>query len=433
MNSTALKSISVFGQFLAVFPFVVLYEGVGFGKFIWWHYPVLFAVYAVFYFCGRICSNWALSPKRNRYFRPKAIFLSKSAIIVPAAVLIVVCAVFELSGAIYLYALPAALIMYHGGYSTSGKDYSNIFTRGWFALFFVAAVVSSILLWFTRRDEMISAGNFQLCLAFGLLIIIAAVLTNQTNIDLCTHQRDAERSSLPKGLRAYNSGLVAAVVAVIVGLCLFAAPFAQGLIYLIKTIIRWIASVIRGNGYDGPVNDVIFDLDGSSDIAVDINDNSVANVLSVLVFVALVVLVIIFRRQIWSFIKGLAAPLFRVNEYETDPAYFDEVTELSGLMKGSRSRRKTLQIMYRNFRKETDAILKYRIGYNLMLLYLTDTPFAPIATDNTDIHRVKGEQGFRSEKVQDIVSVYNAVRYSGRVPTAEELSFEESFIEEIRR
>ena len=68
-----------------------------------------------------------------------------------------------------------------------------------------------------------------------------------------------------------------------------------------------------------------------------------------------------------------------------------------------------------------------------MLLRLSDTPFAVVATDNTDIHRHKGENALRTEKVRSVVEIYNKVRYGGYVPTEEQLGFEESFIDEIRR
>ena len=41
--------LSVLGQLLSVFPFVVLCESAGFGSFTWWHYFALYAVYAVSY------------------------------------------------------------------------------------------------------------------------------------------------------------------------------------------------------------------------------------------------------------------------------------------------------------------------------------------------------------------------------------------------
>lgn len=67
-----------------------------------------------------------------------------------------------------------------------GRDYSEVFSREWFGVYFVAAVIAAVLLSFTHNDFICSAGMTQLCVSFGALIIGAAVLTNQTNIDVQT-------------------------------------------------------------------------------------------------------------------------------------------------------------------------------------------------------------------------------------------------------
>ncbi len=431
MNNSVLRSLSVAAQLLSVFPFVVLCEAIGFGQFVWWHYFALLAVFAVFNAFGRLCAHWAISPRHSREFKPKAVFLSRAAIILPIIVYVLICSVFKLSSALYLYALPAAIIMFSGGHRSAGKEYSDIFTRGWFALFFLAAVITSVLLWFTQKKEITIIGNFQLCAAFGLLIIFAAVLTNQTNIDTCTHQRDSQKGALPKGLRGYNSGLVFGIAGVTVALCLFAIPLAQLFVYLISSVIGWMIELIRSISPDYEIN---YDIggEGGSGLNVSINDNSVAEVISVLLFIALIVVIIVFRKKIAAFFKEIIAPLFRMKEDNDNAGYYDEVSEIPMYERTGISRRKRQQIMYREFHREKDSVKKYRLGYNLMLLRLMDTSFAPVFTDNTDIHRYKGENGLRTEKVMEIVDVYNKVRYGGYIPTEEDISFEESFIEEIR-
>ncbi len=430
MSSIYLKAVAVIAQFLSVFPFVVLCEGVGYGGYTWWHYFALYAVFALFYICGRICVAWATSGKHSRSFRPKAIFLSKAALAVPIIAFVIVCGAFELSTALYIYALPAAIIMYHGGYSTHRKEYSDIFSRGWFALYFIAAVVCSVIIYFTRDKDIMSAAGYQFCIGFGALIVLAAILTNQTNIDICTHQRDSGRLALPKGLRSYNCWLSAAVVAVIVLLLLFAVPLAQLMWLGLKQILGLILSLIRSLGGTPSEGDILSGSDGAG-MAVEGGDNSFAAAASVFLILALIGIVILFRKQIASFCRGIVAPLFRLREDEEHIGYMDEFSEIPDMRDISRKKRE--QQLYKLFRKENDPIRKYRLGYRLMLLRLSMTQYPPIPTDNTDIHRVKGENGLRSDNVRRIVSVYNDVRYSERVPTADELLFEESFIEEIRR
>ena len=68
-----------------------------------------------------------------------------------------------------------------------------------------------------------------------------------------------------------------------------------------------------------------------------------------------------------------------------------------------------------------------------MLLRLSDTAFPPVETDHTSDHRIKGENGLRSEKIDRIVKTYNEVRYNELMPSQEDIAFEEIFIDEIRR
>lgn len=432
MTVKALRVIAMIGIFTAVFPFVVLCEGIGFERFVWWHYITFYAVFAVFFAWGMLCASWGTNPTHSRSFRPKALFISRAAFVLPTIVFFIVCGALELSSGLFVYILPAALIAYKGGYSAAGKDYSEIFGQGWFALFFVAAVISGGLLWFTHDESVMSAGGLQLCIAFGLLIVISAILTNQTNIDICTHQRDSGKMALPKGLRAYNTKLCVGVSIVTVGLFLLAPAFARFAARVIKRFIALMLSLIRGREYSPTEDDILSSTEGST-IDYNVSDNALMDLLYVVVIAVLVFLAVKYRRQIGDFFRDMFSFMFKERDSGSDYAYYDEVSEISEMTYSPRSRRKLEQQLYKEFVKETDCVKKYRVGYRLMLLRLADTPFAAVTTDNTDIHRIKGENGLRTEKVRSIVSTYNKVRYSNYTPTMAEMTFAEKFIEDIRR
>ncbi len=433
MTGRTLTALSIIAQLLTVFPFAVLCEGVAFGGYTWWHFFAYYAAFAVFYISGRFFSAWAGSSKRSRSFRSFAAFLSRAAVALPIIAFVVASALLSLSTGVYLYALPAGLIMYHAGYTSHGKGYSDIFTRGWFALFFVAAIVAVVIISFVHEPEVKSGAAMLLCGSFGVLIVLAAVLTNQTNIDICTHQRDAGRVALPKGLRAYNSALVAAVVAVIVALLFFAAPLA-GLFWAgIKQIFALLLTLLQGLGGTAAQDDVLSDTDPfGGGFGSGASGNGFASALAVLLIVGILVLVIKFRKQIVAAIKGFFAPLFRVKEQEEQLAYMDELSDIPDTARTS-SRRKREQQLYKLYRKETDPVTKYRIGYRLMLMRLELTSYPPVPPDSTDIHKAKCKSALFSDEAQQIISVYNAVRYNGSVPTPEQLSQQEGFINDIRR
>ncbi|MGN0688007.1 MAG: hypothetical protein ACI4KA_07885 [Oscillospiraceae bacterium] len=433
MSNTMLRLISALGIFVSVFPFVVLCEGVGNKGFVLWHYAALYGVFLVFFLIGAVCSSWGNSKSHSRGFRPVAVFLSKSAVVLPLIAYCAVSAALELSGAFFLYIIPAVLIIYKGGYSSSGRDYSEIFGRGWFALFFVSAVIVSVITWFTRDNAIISSANLQLCMAFGVIIVISSVLTNQTNIDICTHQRDSSRVSLPNGLRGYNFGLSAMVSAATAALFLLVPPLARGAAWLIKRLIALLLALLQRGDESGAERDLLTHEGESGALPGADSGANAINLMCYAVVLVIVVLAVKFRRQIWEFLRDAFSFMLKEREENSDIAYYDEFISTDGHSSSVRDNRRSRREVYKAFVKETDAARKYRLGYRYMLLRLSDTPFAVLPSDNTDIHSIKGENGLRNSKVNEIVSVYNKVRYSDYVPDEEEISFAESFIEEIRR
>jgi hypothetical protein len=430
-NSRFLRGIAVFCQLLSVFPFIVATEGLGFGKYVVWHYIALYAVTAAFCALGTLCGAWIAGGTFSRKLKPWAVFASRAAVAVPTIVFIVVCAMLGLSTGLYFYALPAAIIAYFAGHHSVGLEYSDVFSRGWFALYFVAAVVASIMLWFTHDDGLMSAGAMQLCVVFGVMIVLAAVLANQTNIDICTRQRGAGKAMLPKGLRSYNAVMVAAVCIVAVGLFLFAKPLAELVGGCIVALLRFLLSLLQNRDYE-VYTDYSSDAD-SDDITYEQNDNALFQLLVYALAAALIVLVVKFRRQIWEFIKELVAPLFKENEREADLPFADEVTDVYSRQQSERSRRRSERQLFGQFRRETDPERKFRLGYALFLARLSQSPFAQIPSDTTSVHGQKGELAFRRDDLRQMVGVYNRVRYGGEIPTEEELALQERIISELHR
>lgn len=431
MSRGILRFIAAAAQLLSVLPLAVLCEGAGYGGFTWWHFALLYAAFATFYGCGRLAAAWALGRSHKREYRAFAVFSSKIAIALPIAAFIAVCSAAGFSTAPYLYALPAAAVMYYGGYTSYGKEYSDIFTRGWFALYFVLAIIAAVIVGLTKDAELTAAANFQLCAGFGVLIVLSAILTNQTNIDICTHQRDAGKTVLPRGLRRYNSLLAAAVAAAVCALLLLAVPLGQLFGSALRLLITLIVRFLQGLGGGSEATDAVLSGTDSTEASANITDNSVAEALSALMFVGIAVLLFALRKHIAELFRQIFAPLFKAKRAEEPLAYTDEISAVTG---GSGiPRRKRAQQLYRLYRKETDPALKYRLGYRFMLLRLSLTQYPPCPADNTDIHREKGEIGLRTDKVRRIVEIYNRLRYGGQIPTEEEIGFEEAFIEEIRR
>lgn len=435
MHKKLLMALAVVCQFLALFPFLVMSEGVGFGGFTWWHYVAMYAAAAAFWAVGRLLCGWASGAGLSRRGRAWAVFLARVGFIAPGAAFCVVCGLAGLHSGLYLYLLPGCISAYFGGYLSVGKDYSDVFSRGWFGVYFVAAVISAVLLSFTHDDYIYSAGMTQLCVSFAALIVGAAVLTNQTNIDVQTRQRAGGRAVLPPGVRRTNALMIAAVGAVTVGLFLFAKPFGSALFEGIKALVRLLMSLLN-RGRQGAVDDSQLAENTAEAIDYTTNENPYADLLMYLLAAAIVYLIVRFRRQIWGFIREIFAPLFKQPEREETAPFFDEVSASGDAKYDSTRVRRTERELLKKYRRETDPAMKYREGYELFLMRLGRTAFPQLPTDTTTLHTDKGGKAFagrvQSGDIAAMIRTYDRVRYGGETPDNTELERLDRLLDDIR-
>ena len=423
MHERILSALAVFSQLLALYPFVVLTDGIGFSDFVWWHYAAMYGVIGAFYCFGRLLGSWAFGGGFSGKVKPVVMFIARTGFVLPAVLFCIVCVAADLHTGLYLYLLPGCIAAYYGGYLSTGKGYSDIFTRGWFGAYFVAAIIAALLLGFTRDKALVSSGMIQLCASFGVMIIASAILTNQTNIDVQTRQRGGGRAVLPKGTRSYNAWLIGAVGALVVGLCLFTKPVAEGIMYLIKLLLKWLLSLAHSGDEPEP-EDVISDENNGGAIDYPVGDNILAQLLWYLFLAAGVFLAIKFRRQIWGLIKEVFSPLFKVPVLEEQAPFVDEFSASADTRASSKELRRNERELLKRYRRETDPVLKYRAGYELFLIRLGGSAFPRLPTDTTTAHNIKGDKAFSARlpgRLAGMVSVYDRVRYGGEVPDGEEL------------
>lgn len=433
-----LKAAAVFGQFLAMFPFAVLLCGVGVNSYEPWIYLAAYAVWAAFYIAGRFSGTLARelerSGKPSKKAQPVVLFLSRIAVIIPSAVFIITVMAARITSMTFFYVLPAAIIAYFGAHGCTGKGYSDVFSRGWFALYFIAAVIAAIMLWSTNEEELAAAGIFQLCAGFALIILISALLANQTNIDVCTKQRAGGKSVLPGGLRRYNAVLITVVCSVTIGLFLFARPLAELVKLVISLIGRGVLFFFESlSSCVQTTPDGISDPDSGSigDIVPSEPASILANVIFVLLIFGLLLLAFRLRKQIWSAIKYIFEPLFRKGKEASDIPFYDEFLVSDARRLSPRARRRAERELARQYRRETDPTRRYRFGYALFLIRLGKTNQPPMPVDTTTIHREKGESAFETD-LGELSGVYNRVRYGEAAPTAEELSRQEQLLAELK-
>lgn len=429
MKKELLNRTALLCRTLALFPFVVL-TCAGVGEYVWWHYLAFFAMTAVFYAVGYLAGKIIAVAHFPKAVKPLAIFASRVAVLLPVAAFVLLTELLDLSAMLYLYALPAGIIAYFSGYRAYGQEYSDLFSMGWFALFFVASIIACIILNFSNVPDLYSAAVLQLCVVFGLMIVLASLLANQTNIDQRTRQRSSGKSVLPNGLRGYNAMLIAGISAATVALFLLAKPTATLIVRGISAFIALILKLIRDHGAE-PEYEASLGGEAVGNLA-DPADNTFHNIAWALFIILALIAVIRFRKQILNFFKDLFAPLFRESKREFSQPFADEITDTISKSDSERAHRRSEQQLLRRFRKESDPRKKFRMGYKLFMLRLSQSAFPLLPCDTTSVHAQKGVCAFQRGDIDEMVRVYNEVRYGGKIPAPNQLEAQQRLIEEIK-
>lgn len=426
--------LAVAGQLAALFPFAVMSLAVGGETPDFLRFSVIFAIWGLFRFVGFSAGSLAerIKDKKAPKLHPLINFLARLACVIPLAAFIAACAVFRLPSAFYLYTLPPSVAIYFGGCAGVGRSYSDVFTKGWFAVYPISAVLLSIVL---SSGEISApwAGNM-LSAGLAVEILLFVFIANQANIDKCTKRRDAGKAELPRGLRRYNAALVIAVFALSLGLFIFAEPIGEILVTAIFAVIGAVMLVIeffgkifmRSNAFDevtsgggSRLTTLPTRLGMSSD-----------DFYTALAAVVALVLIIAFRRQLWSAVKRAFAAAFKNRDKRFDTPYVDEISTSRPNVK-KRELKKAERELAKKYARETSPALRYRLGYALFLAQLRHTENPPAPSDTTEIHREKGERAFNVD-LSELSKTYDKVRYGDIIPTAGELQSQEELIKSLK-
>lgn len=435
-----LKALAYIGQFAALFPFIPALEVLSVGAFIPWHFAAVYGVWLAFWAFGLLVARLIRRVKSRKNF-PKKLFpimnlLLKLGFLLPTALFITACVLLKPNPGVYFFVLSGGIVIYFGGCFSVGKTYSDIFSRTWFALYIIVSILLTIMFSLSVKGEPAAMGGRMLCAGFAFIILISALLTNQTNIDTCTNQRDRGRAVLPWGLRRYNALLGTGIFAVALGLFAFAEPIANFLRMFVAVVVKaflYIAKTIDGwfHFSNEPIEIEPVDESGFNGGSINTNDGSSGDVIAVLMIAGLIVLIVVFRKQIVRAIKNFFAPLFKDRRKKSDVPFADEITSSAAKPPTERMKKKTERDLERRYIRETSPERKYRLGYELFLLRLAKTSKPPKPSDTTDVHREKGESAFGGD-LSGISDTYNRVRYANVQPTAAELEEQSELLRRIK-
>ena len=430
------KALAILGQLAALFPFAVMFEALALKKLVFWHFLAIYAVWIVFRASGWFVRRQINSLQRKRIPKkliPLTNFLSKIGVAVPIAAFIALGVWQKSEPSAYVFIMTAGIIIYYGGSSGVGRRYSDIFTRTWFLLDLSSSLIVMLAINLSEETEVSGAAAYILCVGFAFVTLLSAVLANQTNIDTQTSQRDAGKAVLPEGLRRYNAVLVIGIVTLTLGLFVFAKPLAA----LLKTVIRAVVTAVlylfmKFTSLMSWTDETDFSAGGGDAVLIEpTNGFNLGNIIFVAALIAVIVLMIVFRRQIINVIKSFFEPLFKGRDKTFDKPFSDEITSSDAKLTSAGARRKAERDLERRYSRETSPERKYRLGYALFLARLRRTEQPPVPSDTTDDHREKGEKAF-GEDLRGFSAVYNKVRYAELPPTVEELAAADELLKRIK-
>lgn len=437
---TALKvfgALAAAGQLAALFPFAVMSVAVSGEVPAVWHFAVIFAVWIAFREIGwgmGILAEKIKSRRVSAKLHPMINFLARLCCVIPIAVFITVCVMFKLQPILYFYTLPPSIAIYFAGYFSVGRSYSEVFTKGWFTVYPISALLASLTLSAGETSEAAPWAGSALCAGFAAEILLFVVMTNQANIDKCTNRRDAGKAVLPRGLRRYNAVIVAGIFTASLGLFVFAKPLGKLLVTAVASIVSAVVFVIdRISRLFVSSNDAAEQVsEGESRlpaffIRTGISLNDVLMTLSVIVAV---VLIIAFRKQIWRAFKLAFAAAFRNRGKGFDTPYADELMSSDVKRLSKRAEKKAERELSRKYARETSPKLRYRLGYALFLARLRHTACPPLPSDTTDIHREKGERVWDTD-LSGFSETYDRVRYGDVTPSLEELEAQAEILRQL--
>ncbi len=318
----------------------------------------------------------------------------------------------------------SSVLWYFLGERAARKHYADIFPAFMFGVYIVVTLVCYLFYGAMCDRELKAPVQTAVIIAFMVEMCLAALLINQSGIYDKANRRRETRTMLPKGLSGYNAALVTGVT--VCGLMLYV--FADKIVWLLNETVRLFIKLF------------ILIMEGNVDfMAIESGDNSGEytgnmeyrsyDVWNLLFFVTAIVLIIVFRRQLWQAIKsflGRIAGFFMKETQISDaePEFVDVFEQVSDVRK---VKDLSYQTLMKRYKKETDPEKKYRLGYAVLLWQMKYCRAKLTAADTVTDQYEKGREIFGAE-LKEIASAYDKLRYDGEEVDTEQLSALDSLI-----
>ena len=441
-NNFPMKCVAALAMLMLPLPMMFVFEVSAFGRFTLWHYLVYYAIAGTVTAAGYI----TMSVKRSQH-KAKAIFFSNILIAVVGTVFtilvpIVSTAVNNMLGEntfnvfnFSIALMPSVVVWYLLGLSLKNNSFDEVYTPVWLGIYLVETFMCYIFCCAMSEDRAyLNDSKTKIAVLLVMMALLTVLLINQSNIQSQIDRRRNTNLIVPKGLKLYNAKLISIVGAVILVALLLKDHVTAGLTWLVQMTLKIIDALIfniRFQQTDSltpedtklPDSDIFSAEQGNKDILIYI------------LVIAVIVLLIVFRKKIIGFFKKLAKRFFgkfsvddsTENEYED---YTDSYETLD--IKQEKIARETKKDCLKKYRRTKDKTEKFRLGYRLYIMWLAQRSTDNISTMTVEQQRNVSDKLYHgTEDINELSVSYNRVRYDDEDPTDNDMTATERLIDEL--
>lgn len=442
-NNTALKLCAACAMLLLPLPLILLFDCAAFKNVAAWRYLLYYSLSFI-----PVSAGYFLIKFKRAQNKPKTIFTA-NILIGLTAVLLAVLTIIAVNTAagiaesysfffnqfnLYLALLPAVLFWFMLGTRLYKKSFSDIFTPIFLGLY-IAETFLCYISCAVMSDDIKSISTAADIMVYLMIVIalLTVLLINQSNIETQISKRKNTNLIVPKGLKQYNAKLISIVGIFILAALLLKDYIAAGISWFILITLKIIDAVLFGiklqNTQTMPPEDdkinvgSIFGIESGQDFIIYI------------VLIAVIILAIVFRKQIFAFIKSLAGKIFgrlSTDNSEENAAYdYTDYYEAIDL-KPEKIVRLTSDDCLKKYRREKKPTEKYRLGYRLYIMWLSKHSRSVTGSMTVEQHTGQAEKLYHgNESIGDISNSYTNIRYDDKAADASDIDKMDRLIKEL--
>lgn len=418
MREKLLKILAVAAFGMVSFPVVLTGDAHSFGNIdplrLCAYYAVFLAVFALGYALGQVTKRRKKLLFPCRLLGVGTFFLSLFLLLFTDRVTVIGAA-----GA-------AAVFWYFLGERATRKHYADFFPIFAFGIYIVATLFSYFAFSLSASEELRPPVQNAVIGSFLAELCLAALLINQSGIYDKASRRRETKTILPHGLSGYNAALVLFVTGAGLALYLFSDKIVWFLWEVVRLIVRLILALMR------VPTDFFVPAEEGGDLSQMLPKSSPFDLWNLLAWLLAIVLIIIFRKQLWAWLKNIGRTIrdfFSRDAAESgEPLDFVDLFEEAPSPKRKRTQDLTDAQLLKKYRTQTDPLQKYRLGYRLLLRKMNRANAHITPSDTASAHLEKGRRVY-GEALSPVVEGYNAVRYHAEAAGSEPADALEKLLE----